>query len=176
MLALCYISNKIPLNSHSGSVTAASAGVMSSTCRSRPICQACASLCSEKQLVSCKAAAIGTACQCESVTRWDPEQGRPFAADLLPQWGAALCPLPHPPGWALPGDLGGFRTWALPVTAGYYVSGGSESSARAELLEWVHAALLGWRSREVCVRKVGAGKATSCSKSCQVQKSETSWA
>lgn len=69
MLTLCYIFNKIPLSSHSESVTAGSSGVMSLTCIYHPVCQACSSLHQEKQLVSCKIAVIGTARRCRSVTR-----------------------------------------------------------------------------------------------------------
>lgn len=69
MLTLCYIFNKIPLNSHSESVTAGSSGVMSLTSTYYPICQACAPLHPAKQLVSCRIAVIGTACRCKSVTR-----------------------------------------------------------------------------------------------------------
>jgi len=69
MLSLCYIFNKILLNSHSESVTAGSSGVMSLTCVYYPICQAYSSFHPEKQLVSCRTAVIGTACQCRSAPR-----------------------------------------------------------------------------------------------------------
>lgn len=69
MLTLCYIFNKIPLNSHSEHVTAGSSGVMFLKCIYYLICQSCSSLHPEKQLLLCKMAGIGRACQCKSVTR-----------------------------------------------------------------------------------------------------------
>lgn len=75
MLTLCYIFNKIPLNSPSESVTAGSCAVMSLTSTCNPVCQGCASLHRAQQLVPCRIAVMGTAWQCQAVTRGQGRQG-----------------------------------------------------------------------------------------------------